>query len=906
MSDIPAQPLDAARWALLKDHVADLNELHPAERAAALAALPLDDTDRTWLAQLVSPQLTNDARLRAPHPSAREAAAGDGLRCHSGDEVGRYRIEGLLGRGGMGEVYEATSMDDGQLVALKVLRLGLAESDYARFSENEQRALRRLNDPRIARFVEAFVAPDVGACLVLEYVDGEPLQNYCCSRRFNVEARLKLFIDVCHAVASAHQQLVVHRDLKPSNVLVTPEGHVKLLDFGVAKLLDDDSTPVQPLTQTHGDLFTLDYAAPEQVLRERVSTVTDVYALGVLLYRLLADVSPYARVDGASLAKAVLHESPQRLAAGMERARASGQTVPGGALDRDLDGVIAHAMEKEPRNRYRSALELASDVQAVLDGRAIHGGGGALYRVGKFARRHRAMVTAATVATLALIAATGVSLYSAKHASEQAHRAEVANRFLLTTLDLTDRFSGNNRNDFTLSDVLERAVAKARTELHDEPEVRANVLVQMSLALQHRGKLDAALAAAREAYGIRGSQADGDPAEFAAAAQQLGSLEIESGYLDAADGHLNEALKKLALAGPQQRALIETYTSLGKLASMRGDAVASLRWYQQIVPLRELLQGDHALDLAMDYNNLGTGLHYLSRFSEAEQAYNRGINLLTTSLGAKHPRIAYIQFSRISPLVQLGRFEEANALLDTVESTLSADGNPVANTPSGINTERARASLEFFASNYTGALHRFDSVLAQTRSASPINVAGTLIWRGRIELASRDYTTAAATFTESKRLYAENGRANHLSSLYAQGLHGVAVAALGRTADGDAELDAALTKTIGDGSRASAEQVDLLLYAGAAQRRRGELASALGTHRKAQAMQADIGWLGELGKARVAGELALDALAGPQGASFDIDATAQLASAIEVIARISPHDPQLTRLRAAQSEATSR
>ncbi len=894
MTENQAPPLDAERWSRLKDHVADLTKMAATARVMALAELPLDPDDRHWLEQLVSPKLDSDQRLSAPHPPVEMDSSV--LRWRAGDTIGRYRIEALLGRGGMGEVYEALPLDGGPLVALKVLRYGLAHSDYARYSQNEQRALQRLDDPRIARFIEAFSTPEVGTCLVLEWIDGEPLQTYCTGRRFSIEARLKLFVDVCQAVASAHQQLVVHRDLKPSNVLVTPEGAVKLLDFGVSKLLDDSTSQ----TETHGDLFTLEYAAPEQVLRKPVSTATDIYALGVMLYRLLTDVSPYALASGESLVDAILHHGPEKLASGIERSRRTGHSPPAGLPDRDLDRVIAHAMDKDPRSRYTSAVEFASDLTAVIEGRPILAGGGALYRMGKFVRRYRVPVAAAGLMTITLLAAVAISMAAARRAESEAHRARVANRFLLTTLDLTDRFSGTNQGDFTLAEVLERAVEHAHSELNGEPEVRADVLLQLSFALLHRGKLAAALAAASEAHAIHAATEPVDAEQTAISAQQLASIEIESGHLDDAQKHLDEALQRLLQAPSPQRVQVQVYTSLGKLASMRGEAEASLRWYQKIIPLRQLLDGDQTLDLAMDYNNLGTGLHNLSRFREAEQAYSQAISLLRQKLGATHPRVGYVMFSRFYPLVQLGRFDEAREMLAGAEAALGAEDNPASGVPGSIRMERSRAILDFYASNYASALRRLEGVVAQVRTTSPISVAVTLTLRGRVELASGDPIAAAKSFAEADALYVGNGRENHPQRWYVLGLSGMAKTAQGEVREGDAELEDAFNKIRGDGTHASVELAELSLSSGAAARRRGDITTALERHRSAANLQRELAWLGELGVARVDAELALDGLAANADQESKDAALVRLAHSTAILSQLTPHDPQLTALLAAR------
>lgn len=899
MSTSTTAPLDAIRWSRLKEHVADLSELDPRARRSALETLPLDADDRVALARLLAPLLADDARLSEPHPAPHRPPM---QRWMAGDIVGAYRIDGLIGSGGMGEVYEARSLEGDRLVALKILRLGLAPSQYARFSENEQRALRRLDDPRIARFIEAFPIADVGTCLVLECVDGEPLQTFCRGRRFDVVARLKLFIEVCHAVASAHQQLIVHRDLKPGNVLVTPDGEVKLLDFGVAKLLDD----VAQDGQTHGDSYTLDFAAPEQVLRDPVSTATDIYALGVMLFCLLTDVSPYAPDPGGSVVKAVLDDPPQRFAAALLRSRAAGNAPPAGHLDRDLERIVIRAMEKHPKARYRTALEIAADVQAVLDRRPIAGGGGATYRIGKFVRRNRAAVGAAVVAVVALVAASVFSLQAARRAELHAHRAEVSLSFLLGSLDLTDRFSGKNRSDYTLGDVLQRALAQSAIELRDEPEVRASVLVRLSYALQHHGELANAFEAAREAYAIRTAPGADDDNGRLDAAQRLASVEIESGLLDDAEKHLDDALRLLTTrSSPPGAETIRVYTSLGKLASMRGHPLESLEWYRKVPPLRAALTGDHRLDQAMDHMNLGTGHYNVSAFHEANAAYLKGIALLRETLPPRHPRLGLVLSSRSAPLTQIGRFDEARRVLDEAEVAL-ANGQIAGNEPRGgmatsANIERSRALLDLFASDYASALRRLDVAAAQTEASSHLIVAAILTLRGRIQLASGDAASAADTLARAEALYLQNGRSAHAQRWFTRGLHGAALA----SAAGDARIDEALRHLSDEVPYDSVELAELLLLRGTSARRAGDAEAALAFHHRAEELQRRLQWLGTLGAARVKAELAQDGLMPGANHNARTDAPRLLAESLEVLSEISPHDPQLPRLMALRSTSVS-
>ena len=899
-------PFDAVRWARLKDHVADLASLDVSGRQQALAALTLDADDRTWLLKLTQPLLTDDQRLLDSHPTARATIEYNTLRCNAGDHVGSYRVESLLGRGGMGEVYEARSLSSNHMVALKVLRAGLAQHDYARFSINEQRALQRLDDPRIARFIEAFDADGIGTCLVLELIDGEPLQSHCRSRRFNVEARLKLFIEVCQAVASAHALLVVHRDLKPSNVLVTPEGHVKLLDFGVSKLLDEaiTNTSASPPTWTDSSLYTLEFAAPEQVLHEPVSTATDIYALGGLLYRLLTDVSPYSLADGSSLVSAVLNRPPQRLSDAIVRARIEGRSPPGGQIDRDMDRIVARAMDKDPRSRYPNALVLAADVEAVLAGKPISSGGGARYRIKKFVNRNRSAVVASVVASVLLVVAAIVTVHESQQVSLHAHRADVANSFLLTTLDLTDRFSSNNKGDLTLGEVLERAVSQAHTELRDEPQARAAVLGQLGRALQHRGKLSEAQAAVLEAYEIRIADPESTPVERAAAAQQLASNEIDLGHLEDASGHLDAAVRWLDGVSGEAPLQISVLTSLGKLASLRGDAEASLRWYQQIIPLREKLAGDYRAELAMDYNNLGTGLYNLSRFSEAVNAYNHAISLLHEQFGATHPRLGFVEFGRGAALIQLGQFAEASEALSAADLSLNELGKSKGQVGT-VNTDRMRAVLAYLRSDYPRASQILESTLGQTRSASPIVVAASLLIRGRVELASGDPAAAEKSLAEAEALYVDNDRSAHAQRWVVHALRGVASAELGAVSDGDKELEEALVQLQGDGTRASTELAEVALHSGAAARRRGDIALALTRHHLFQSIQQKSDWLGELGVTLVDAELVQDGLS--PGADVDSRryAGAHIQPTIAVLQRLAPNHRYVPTLQALSASITN-
>ena len=334
---------------------------------------------------------------------------------HPGAQLGPYRIQSQIGAGGMGEVWLA-SRDDGLYqgeVAIKTLLPHFSGGALRERFLREAQILGSLAHPNIARLLDAGSAPDGSVYLVLEYVRGICIDTWCDEQKLTVEARLRLFLDVCAAVAQAHANLVVHRDIKPPNILVTPEGQVKLLDFGVAKLLEADASPERSdLTRMTGRVFTPEYAAPEQILGEPITTASDVYSLGVLLHVLLTGARPYGRTNNpVEIEHAVLHTEPARAsqsaAANTEATAVARGTTPARlarALAGDLDNILARAMHKLPTERYPSVLAFADDLRRHLEHKPILARPESVAaRTRKFMRRHRFGVAASLLVVLAIV-----------------------------------------------------------------------------------------------------------------------------------------------------------------------------------------------------------------------------------------------------------------------------------------------------------------------------------------------------------------------------------------------------------------------------------------------------------------------------------------------------------------------
>jgi serine/threonine-protein kinase len=494
--------VDKERWLRLSpllDEILDSDEAARGRRLAALrdADTALADDLEAMLGRIAD--MDRDAFLERPALLRETSMAGQ--------TVGAYTVERELGQGGMGSVWLARRTDgrfEG-FVAIKFLNAGLtARGGPERFAR-EGSILARLAHPHIARLLDAGVARN-GAqpYLVLEYIDGMPIDRHCEEHALDLAARVRLFLDVLAAVAHAHNRLILHRDLKPSNILVTAAGEVKLLDFGIAKLLDDATVPAAAteITQAAGRAFTLQYAAPEQLQGGDVTTATDVYALGVLLYRLLGGAHPTSGGTTAPLdqMRAVIETEPKRLSDAVLRHGAVGSAAAKMKLSRalrgDLDNIVVRALKKSPAERYANAALLADDLRRYLNDEPVTARPDAVsYRVAKFVRRHRIGVAAGAIVATALTVGIGVALWEANEARRQRVQAEGLIEFMLG--DLRKKLQPVGRLD-----VLDAVGAKALDyyAAQDAGRLDADSLGRRARALhligeiaERRGSLDEAL-----------------------------------------------------------------------------------------------------------------------------------------------------------------------------------------------------------------------------------------------------------------------------------------------------------------------------------------------------------------------------------------------------------------------------
>jgi len=474
--------IDSSRWDELSPFLDEVFELEGEARTAFVERLSTERPDlvpdmRTLLEEL---QKLDSEKFLLNDPSRGVLDAPS----HAGRVLGNYTLESPLGRGGMSSVWLARRSDghfEGK-VAVKLLNLALLEGRGEEHFRREGRMLAKLAHPNIARIMDAGIGAGGLPYLVLEYVQGESIDQYCDARYLSTEARIRLFLDVLAAVGHAHANLIVHRDVKPSNILVTHDGVVKLLDFGIAKLLEDDAKAAANLTRDGSRALTPQYAAPEQVLGTPITVATDVYGLGVLLYVLLSGKHPVGAKESSTLQfyRALVEDEPPPMS---ERASPPLKKV----LRGDLDNIAARALRKNPHERYATVRELADDLQRYLrDEPVVARPSSTWYRVRKFVRRHRLPVAVASTALVAVIATAAIAVYQARKAEVEARVAaaerdralalSARNEAVAEFLNLLIVDSGNTEKPMTVRDMIQRSEALIAPENANNPENRAAVL----------------------------------------------------------------------------------------------------------------------------------------------------------------------------------------------------------------------------------------------------------------------------------------------------------------------------------------------------------------------------------------------------------------------------------------------
>ncbi|HNV84947.1 MAG TPA: serine/threonine-protein kinase [Arenimonas sp.] len=696
------------RWATLSPLLDELLELSGDAREMRLYQM------REQYPELAQ-ELLKMMDLERSHPDfmAEPLANLDNLSPRINDEIGPYRLVSLLGEGGMGQVWLAVRSDGlyERRVALKLLRPGLGDAGLRQRFTRERQILARLAHANIARLLDAGIMADGQPYLALDYVNGEPITDYVKRLNLDLRSRLLLFRQVCDAVSHAHANLVVHRDLKPSNIMVTPNGEVMLLDFGIAKLLDHKTGEHTEITQTGHRTFTLHYAAPEQLRGEIISTLTDVYALGVVLYEILSGCKPYTpeRKTDAAWEEAILKDEPIKPSQALLKntvaiAQAHNKRVAK-QLANDLDNVVLKALAKNPEARYASVESFKQDLLRYLDGQPVHARPDSLgYRTQKYIQRHAFAVVAGVGVSTVLAIALAITTWQANQAFREASRAEAMQGFVVALFENTG--DKTNPEDVNVRELLDAGVRRADTELSNQPQARAELLGLIA-------RLRSGLGDDREALRLLDKQSMAfmqldinTPPEL-----RLESLAVRGHSLRQL-GQYNACIRDLApylqvaedISDKAPKVSSAYFSELGRCHEDQGSLSVARDLFGKALQLRKDIVGDKALqaeslaDLAKllgdenkysqaitqarealsmlrqasgERNALGVGIWYdLGRFyrgaenlREAEAAFRQALDISQNRFGVNHPLNGPSQQALAEILIIKNEFDEASRLL---------------------------------------------------------------------------------------------------------------------------------------------------------------------------------------------------------------------------------------------------
>jgi serine/threonine-protein kinase len=588
-----------------------------------------------------------------------------------GERIGPYRVLRMLGEGGMGAVFFA-ERDDGQFhqeVAIKLVRRGLLSRNVQNRLRIERQILATLDHPNIAKLLDGGTTADGTPYIVMEYIDGEPIDVYCDRHSLTTEQRLLLFRTVCSAVYSAHQNLVVHRDLKPSNILVTRNGVPKLLDFGIAKLLDERQL-MQTLAVTQADvrLMTPDHASPEQVRGDPITTASDVYVLAILLYELLTGLKPYARAAHrlADLERAICEQTPAAPSAALVSSAkiseselleiaARRNTTPARLrrdLRGDLDNIVLMGLRKEPARRYSSVEQFAADIDRHLQGMPVNARADAwTYRASKFVRRHFIVVGLTTAFVLSLIGFSittyvqsirieqerDVAARQRSIAEVQREHAESISSFMVELFKLSDPSEARG-NEVRAREILDRGAVRVRNELKNQPALQASLMetigqVYMSLGLTSEAQplIEQSLATRRELYG-------NDHLSVASSLTWLAAVHRNRGNWPQAQQMAEEALSIYRkLSGARSVYVALGLRNLGMVHYDRGELDLAEPLLRDSLDIYVQRLGSDDKELTPVLDMLGRIAQARGNLADAEQFLTRALRIERQARGEDHP-----------------------------------------------------------------------------------------------------------------------------------------------------------------------------------------------------------------------------------------------------------------------------
>ncbi len=762
-----------------------------------------------------------DLAVPAVADSIKDDAVLDQTRV--GQTVGPYRLVRLLGAGGMGAVYlaERTSQDFAQQVALKLVRNAFATATTEERFERERRILAALKHPGIALLFDGGRTQEGQAFYTMEYVDGEAVSDFC--RHLAITARVRLLLQVASALAYAHQNLVVHRDIKPSNVLVTADCQAKLVDFGLAKLLDNrtDSTT----TQANAGPMTPAYAAPEQFHNGAVTVATDVYQFGVLCFVVLTGRLPYRADPDDSLewARAVTEQEPMTLAQALEMGEGAADKETSKRLRRqltaDLDAIARTALAKAPEDRYRSMDAMIADLDAYLDGRPVNARrAGPLYFTWRFVQRWRYTVAATVMAFMALAATTLVAVRQSHLATAEADRANTVANFLISLFKVSD--PGINRGEkLTANQILDRGAEQLDHEMASLPEQRGQLLGVIGRVYSMLGDYRRARPLLEKAVATLRTTPHPNPTDVGHYLTNLAWVVYQQGDLKAAIRLLDDAISTLGHSTQDSvwragalnyRAL--AFKSLGDYRAARDDFASSIRLEKEIDSAGDTADSYKTADTASAHNNYGTLLLVLDDIPSAQAEFDQALALYQKYYGEHSDTQVYVSGTKMNlalVLVELGELSKAERAMDAVSANFLKTLGPAHpgyaaaqdllgeiarqeqqfdkaleyyavaerayrqalgdNHPSVSNPIHDRALVNLDRGNFAAALDGFEQALDLRRKSldsESVEVAETLDGRCQAFLALGRYDEAKQDCDQSARILSAKFPAEHRLMIY--------------------------------------------------------------------------------------------------------------------------------------------
>ncbi len=656
------------------------------------------DEDAHLVEQILS-QLKDErglTRSLAAGANLLTSPTGEKARMMLGRVIGSYRLASILGQGGTGTVFLADRADEqyAAQVAVKLIDASTVQGSFGARFRAERQILASLNHPNIARLIDAGETEEGHPYLIMEYVQGQTLERYCDEKQLDVRQRLDLFTQICSAVQYAHQNLIVHRDLKPGNILVTPEGVPKLLDFGIAKLLlPGDEVANAELTRVNDRLLTPEYASPEQILGQPVTTASDVYSLGVVLYQLLCGLRPYKVPYSASqleLERTICVSDPDRPSVAVDQAIINGpreyespisdlaavrNTTPERLkrqLTGDLDAIVLRALRKEPQHRYTSVEWFATDVRRHLSSQPVQARqGNWVYYTQRFARRHTAGVIGGTFFLLFVIG-VAVVMSIQRHqiavaldrATRDGQRAETVSNFLLNIFTAADPFH-NLGQEPTARSLLDQAAGRIQSDLDQQPAVRARLLEAIGRSYRRLGAPERAIPFLEQALSLLKTLPD-DRDRLGPIFAELAVAQRFAGRLKESDENFSRSLATLNEHADHDS---EGYGSLildiGRLEGIRGDMLQSRQHFEEALRIFSKRYGPKDPAVATILSELAVTYSWENKFDEAERMAREAVEIYK-SVPPRHPDRILADYRLADMLLYKNQYDEAGRIFEGV------------------------------------------------------------------------------------------------------------------------------------------------------------------------------------------------------------------------------------------------